>query len=51
MTTLDCNHVPYFNQVCFATLGHERPWTMETYRKLGGYEAWPKAGEPSCRRQ
>ena len=20
----------------------ERPWTMETYRKIGGYEVWEK---------
>ncbi len=30
------------NLTCYATLGHERPWSMETYRKLGGYEAWEK---------
>ncbi len=30
------------NEVCFATLGHDRPWSMETYRSLGGYEAWEK---------
>ena len=28
------------NQVCFLTLGHERPWSIETYRSLGGYQAW-----------
>ena len=28
------------NEVCYATLGHERPWSMETYEGLGGYEAW-----------
>ena len=28
------------SQVCFITLGHDRPWSIETYRKLGGYEAW-----------
>ncbi len=28
------------NLVCFATLGHERPWSLETYRQLGGYQAW-----------
>jgi NADH-quinone oxidoreductase subunit F len=28
------------NLVCFATLGEERPWSLETYMKLGGYEAW-----------
>jgi NADH-quinone oxidoreductase subunit F len=30
------------NLVCFQTLGHERPWSIETYRKLGGYEAWQR---------
>ena len=30
------------NLTCYATLGHERPWSMVTYRKLGGYEAWEK---------
>jgi NADH-quinone oxidoreductase subunit F len=30
------------NLTCYATLGHERPWSMDTYRKLGGYEAWEK---------
>ena len=28
------------NLVCFETLGHERPWSLDTYRKLGGYDAW-----------
>jgi NADH-quinone oxidoreductase subunit F len=28
------------NLVCFETLGHEQPWSLETYRKLGGYQAW-----------
>ncbi len=28
------------NQVCFFTLGHDQPWSIETYRKLGGYQAW-----------
>jgi NADH-quinone oxidoreductase subunit F len=30
------------NLVCFETLGHEQPWSLETYRKLGGYQAWEK---------
>jgi NADH-quinone oxidoreductase subunit F len=35
------------NEVCYATLGHDRPWSMETYRKTGGYQSWEKilAGE------
>jgi NADH-quinone oxidoreductase subunit F len=33
--------MPYeHNLICFETLGHETPWSLETYRKLGGYEAW-----------
>jgi NADH-quinone oxidoreductase subunit F len=28
------------NLVCFQTLGHEEPWSLATYRKIGGYEAW-----------
>lgn len=30
------------NLVCFNTFGHEEPWTLETYEKTGGYEAWRK---------
>jgi NADH-quinone oxidoreductase subunit F len=30
------------NLVCFEPLEMERPWTMETYRKIGGYEVWEK---------
>ncbi len=28
------------NQVCFRTLEFEQPWTLENYRKVGGYQAW-----------
>jgi NADH-quinone oxidoreductase subunit F len=28
------------NEVCYQTLGHEQPWSLETYTRLGGYEAW-----------
>jgi NADH-quinone oxidoreductase subunit F len=28
------------NQVCYATLGMPEPWSLATYRKVGGYEAW-----------
>lgn len=28
------------NEVCYATLRFDRPWTIENYRKVGGYEAW-----------
>ena len=30
------------NLTCYATLGHDRPWSMDTYRKLGGYQVWEK---------
>jgi NADH-quinone oxidoreductase subunit F len=30
------------NQVCYTTLQFDEPWTLENYRKLGGYEAWEK---------
>ena len=29
-------------QICFATLQFDEPWTLESYRKVGGYEAWEK---------
>ncbi len=28
------------NLVCFQTLGRDEPWSMESYRECGGYEAW-----------
>jgi NADH-quinone oxidoreductase subunit F len=28
------------NFVLFEALKHERSWTLEGYRKFGGYEAW-----------
>src|ERR1044072_790274 len=30
------------NQVIFEPLGLERSWEIETYRKIGGYQAWEK---------
>jgi NADH-quinone oxidoreductase subunit F len=30
------------NQVCYATLEFDEPWTFENYLKVGGYEAWKK---------
>src|ERR1700744_2777743 len=30
------------NFVLFEALKHERPWTLEGYRKSGGYQAWEK---------
>jgi len=34
--------VEKLNQVCYATLQFEEPWTLENYRRVGGYEAWSK---------
>lgn len=35
------------NEVCYLTLDHDRPWSLETYQDLSGYQAWRKilAGE------
>ncbi len=33
---------PPLNEVCYATLGHEQPWQLDTYLQLGGYDAWKK---------
>ena len=30
------------NQVCYATLGSDQPWTLESYYRVGGWEAWKK---------
>ncbi|WP_421621036.1 NADH-quinone oxidoreductase subunit NuoF [Alkalilimnicola ehrlichii] len=30
------------NQVCLTTLDKETPWSLETYRAMGGYQAWEK---------
>ncbi len=30
------------NQVCFTTLKYDKPYTLENYRKEGGYQAWEK---------
>jgi len=32
----------HLNTVCYATLRFDEPWTLENYRKVGGYEAWQK---------
>jgi NADH-quinone oxidoreductase subunit F len=28
------------NLTCYATREYDEPWTLETYRKTGGYQAW-----------
>ncbi len=30
------------NQVCFRTLHLDKPWTLESYLSVGGYEVWKK---------
>ncbi len=30
------------NLVCLRTLGMDEPWTLESYRQIGGYEAWQR---------
>jgi NADH-quinone oxidoreductase subunit F len=30
------------NLTCFEPLQYERPWTLATYSRIGGYEAWKK---------
>lgn len=38
------------NQVCYATLQFDEPWTLDNYYRAGGYEAWKKilrSGTPS----
>jgi len=30
------------NQVCYATLKYEEPWTLDNYFNVGGWEAWKK---------
>jgi len=30
------------NEICFRTLEMEKPWSLETYQKAGGYEVWKK---------
>src|SRR5665213_2062130 len=30
------------NLTCFEPLQYERPWTLDNYRKIGGYESWEK---------
>ncbi len=30
------------NDVCFRTLHLDRPWTLESYRSVGGYSVWEK---------
>jgi NADH-quinone oxidoreductase subunit F len=33
---------PKEHQIVYTTLHHEQPWTLDTYREVGGYKAWKK---------
>ncbi len=30
------------NQVCYETLRFDKPWTLENYRRIGGYQVWER---------
>lgn len=30
------------NEVCFRTLDHKTPWSLEAYQAVGGYQVWQK---------
>ena len=30
------------NEVCYQTLSYDEPWSLDTYRRIGGYQAWEK---------
>lgn len=30
------------NKVCYKTLEFDQPWTLENYKRIGGYSAWKK---------
>ncbi len=32
--------IDHLDSVCYATSGLDRPWSIEAYEKIGGYEAW-----------
>ncbi len=34
--------VQNLNEVCYATLRFDEPWTLDNYRRVGGYEAWTR---------
>ncbi|MGH8183818.1 MAG: NADH-quinone oxidoreductase subunit F, partial [Rhodanobacteraceae bacterium] len=33
---------PAEHHVVYTTLHFEQPWTLENYRKIGGWQAWEK---------
>jgi NADH-quinone oxidoreductase subunit F len=36
------NYADKMNLVLFESMKLDKPWTLETYRKIGGYEVWEK---------
>lgn len=42
MSTAFDTYADRMNLVVFEPLKYERPWTLETYLKIGGYESWKK---------
>lgn len=30
------------NQICFRTMHSQKPWSIETYKEVGGYKVWEK---------
>lgn len=30
------------NDICFRTLHFDKPWSLENYRRVGGYEVWER---------
>ena len=39
---LDAKYRDKMNLTVFEALGRERSWTLETYRSIGGYQAWER---------
>ena len=33
---------PKINQVCYRTIGLDKPWSLKTYESVGGYSTWRK---------
>jgi NADH-quinone oxidoreductase subunit F len=42
MSDMPAGYEDKFNLTAFEPLKYERSWTLEVYRKIGGYQAWEK---------
>src|SRR6202008_5037960 len=42
MSDLEAKYADKMNLTVFEPLKLERPWTLDSYRKIGGYEVWEK---------